>query len=43
MGNQSKGQVQLTKLIFTNNWEDPLIDEKVLQIKEGHCSHKAPQ
>ncbi len=35
MGNQSEGQVQLSKLIFTNNWEDPLIDEKVLQIKEG--------
>ncbi len=35
MGNQTKGQVQLSKLIFTNNWEDPLIDEKVLQIKEG--------
>ena len=35
MENQTKGQVQLSKLIFTNNWEDPLIDEKVLQIEEG--------
>lgn len=33
MGNQTKGQVQLSKLIFTNNWEDPLIDEQVLQVK----------
>lgn len=31
----SQGQVQLSKLIFTHNWEDPAIDERVLKIKEG--------
>ncbi len=31
----SQGQVQLSRLIFTHNWEDPAIDEKVLKIKEG--------
>ena len=31
----SKSQVQLSKLIFTHNWEDPAIDEKVLKIKDG--------
>ena len=30
----SKGQVQLSRLIFTHNWEDPAIDERVLKIKE---------
>lgn len=30
----SQGQVQLSKLIFTHNWEDPAIDEKVLEINE---------
>ena len=29
----SAGQVKLSKLIFTHNWEDPAIDEKVLNIK----------
>ena len=31
----SQGQVQLSKLIFTLNWEDPLSDEKALQIQNG--------
>jgi S-adenosylmethionine-diacylglycerol 3-amino-3-carboxypropyl transferase len=31
----SNGQVQLSKLIFTQSWEDPAIDERVLKIKEG--------
>lgn len=31
----SASQVQLSKLIFTHNWEDPAIDEKVLKIKNG--------
>lgn len=31
----SEGQVQLSKLIFTQNWEDPAVDEKALSIKEG--------
>lgn len=31
----SEGQVQLSKLIFTHNWEDPAIDERVLNIKPG--------
>jgi S-adenosylmethionine-diacylglycerol 3-amino-3-carboxypropyl transferase len=30
-----KGQVQLSKLIFTHNWEDPAIDERVLKIKDS--------
>jgi S-adenosylmethionine-diacylglycerol 3-amino-3-carboxypropyl transferase len=29
------GQVQLSKLIFTHNWEDPAVDEQALQIKKG--------
>ncbi len=29
------GQVQLSKLIFTHNWEDPAVDEEALQISEG--------
>jgi S-adenosylmethionine-diacylglycerol 3-amino-3-carboxypropyl transferase len=29
------GQVQLSKLIFTHNWEDAAIDEKVLKIKSS--------
>ncbi len=31
----NQGQVQLSKLIFTHNWEDPAIDEKVLSVKTG--------
>ena len=31
----AESQVQLSRLIFTHNWEDPAIDEKVLKIKEG--------
>jgi len=31
----AEGQVQLSKLIFTLNWEDPASDEKALQIKNG--------
>lgn len=27
--------MQLSKLIFTNNWEDPEMDEKALQIQKG--------
>ncbi|QMU28169.1 DUF3419 family protein [Adhaeribacter radiodurans] len=30
---ETKGQVQLSKLIFTHNWEDPAMDERALQIK----------
>ncbi|MEI7525200.1 MAG: DUF3419 family protein [Mariniphaga sp.] len=33
--NQSKGQVQLSQLIFTCNWEDPESDYKALKIKAG--------
>ena len=33
--NNSTGQVQLSKLIFTHNWEDPAMDERALNIKEG--------
>jgi S-adenosylmethionine-diacylglycerol 3-amino-3-carboxypropyl transferase len=33
--NLSEGQVQLSKLIFTHNWEDPAIDERALTLKEG--------
>lgn len=33
--NNLNGQVQLSKLIFTHNWEDPAMDEKALNIKEG--------
>ena len=29
------GQVQLQKLIFSENWEDPLSDERALDIKQG--------
>lgn len=29
------GQVALSKLIFTHNWEDPLCDEQALHIQEG--------
>lgn len=29
-------QIQLSKLIFTQNWEDPAVDEKVLKISEGN-------
>lgn len=35
MDKQTSGQVQINNLIFTNNWEDPLIDEKVMQIEKG--------
>src|SRR6185437_6551154 len=31
----NEGQVQLSRLIFTHNWEDPSADEKALKIKEG--------
>jgi S-adenosylmethionine-diacylglycerol 3-amino-3-carboxypropyl transferase len=36
-GDSSKeqGQVQLSKLIFTHNWEDPASDEKALDLKKG--------
>ncbi len=32
---ESQGQVQLSRLIFTHNWEDPAIDERALKIKGG--------
>ncbi|HXB92338.1 MAG TPA: DUF3419 family protein, partial [Puia sp.] len=35
MNNNQKGQVQLSRLIFTHNWEDPTVDEEALQIKPG--------
>jgi S-adenosylmethionine-diacylglycerol 3-amino-3-carboxypropyl transferase len=35
MKENHKGQVQLSKLIFTHNWEDPIADEKALRIKKG--------
>ena len=35
MKEQIEGQVQLSKLIFTHNWEDPCIDERVLNIKDN--------
>jgi S-adenosylmethionine-diacylglycerol 3-amino-3-carboxypropyl transferase len=31
----NQSQVQLSRLIFTHNWEDPAIDEKALKLKEG--------
>lgn len=33
---ENNGQVQLSKLIFCHNWEDPLMDERALQIRKGH-------
>ena len=35
MKKQSKSQVQLFKLIFTMNWEDPKSDYKALKIESG--------
>jgi S-adenosylmethionine-diacylglycerol 3-amino-3-carboxypropyl transferase len=35
MKEQIEGQVPLSKLIFTHNWEDPSIDERVLKISKG--------
>jgi S-adenosylmethionine-diacylglycerol 3-amino-3-carboxypropyl transferase len=35
MKKQIDGQVPLSKLIFTHNWEDPAMDERVLKIREG--------
>jgi S-adenosylmethionine-diacylglycerol 3-amino-3-carboxypropyl transferase len=32
---ERNGQVQLSKLIFTHNWEDPAVDEKALRIQPG--------
>jgi S-adenosylmethionine-diacylglycerol 3-amino-3-carboxypropyl transferase len=34
-GKSTNGQVQLSRLIFTHNWEDPAMDERALKIKEG--------
>jgi S-adenosylmethionine-diacylglycerol 3-amino-3-carboxypropyl transferase len=31
----NQGQVQLSRLIFTHNWEDPAIDEKAMGLKKG--------
>ena len=31
----SKQQVQLTKLVFAHNWEDPICDHKALKIQPG--------
>ena len=33
--NKNKDQVQLTKLVFSQNWEDPICDHKALKIKSG--------
>jgi S-adenosylmethionine-diacylglycerol 3-amino-3-carboxypropyl transferase len=30
-----QSQVQLSRLIFTHNWEDPAVDEQALRIKDG--------
>ncbi|QHT65936.1 DUF3419 family protein [Rhodocytophaga rosea] len=35
MANNPKSQVELSKLIFTMNWEDPESDKAALQIKPG--------
>jgi S-adenosylmethionine-diacylglycerol 3-amino-3-carboxypropyl transferase len=35
MKTSPQGQVQLSKLIFTQNWEDPAVDEKALHLQEG--------
>lgn len=35
MKTSPQGQVQLSKLIFTQNWEDPAADEEALQLQEG--------
>ncbi len=35
MKEQIEGQVPLSKLIFTHNWEDPAMDESALKISEG--------
>jgi S-adenosylmethionine-diacylglycerol 3-amino-3-carboxypropyl transferase len=35
MKKSNTGQVQLSKLIFTHNWEDPDVDEKALRIQKG--------
>lgn len=34
MTQNNSGQIQLSKLIFTQNWEDPAIDERVLNISK---------
>lgn len=33
--NDTQGQVHLSRLIFTHNWEDPAIDEKALNLNKG--------
>ena len=35
MKDTHQGQVALSKLLFTQNWEDPAMDEKAMRIKEG--------
>lgn len=35
MENKANGQVQLSKFIFSHNWEDPAVDERALRIQEG--------
>lgn len=35
MSDAGKGQVILSKLIFTHNWEDPAVDERGLRIAAG--------
>lgn len=32
---KTKDQVRLTKLVFSQNWEDPICDHKALKIKSG--------
>ncbi|MBD0831578.1 DUF3419 family protein [Aestuariibaculum sediminum] len=31
----NREQIQLSKLVFTHNWEDPISDEQALKIKSG--------
>ncbi|MBC2838995.1 DUF3419 family protein [Robiginitalea sp. SC105] len=33
--NKNKEQVQLSKLVFTQSWEDPLCDHRALEIRKG--------
>jgi S-adenosylmethionine-diacylglycerol 3-amino-3-carboxypropyl transferase len=35
MSHDTKGQVQLSQLIFTHNWEDPAVDERALRLQPG--------
>ena len=39
---KNKEQVQLSKLVFTQSWEDPECDHKALKIRLEHLGNKNP-